>query len=126
MKPNNVRESAKAALKPLAGRRVLVALSGGADSVTLLHVALSLAGELSLTVGAAHLHHGLRGAEADRDEAFVRDLCDRWQVPVFVRHADVAVIAGETHRGIEETGRALRYGFFNEIADAEHFDAILN
>ena len=53
------------------GDTVTVALSGGADSVALLHVLLALRDELSITVNAAHLNHGIRGAEADRDEAFV-------------------------------------------------------
>src|SRR5882672_10813918 len=64
------------------GSRVLVALSGGADSVALLLALRSVAREFGLSVHAAHLHHGLRGAEADADLAFVRDLCARLGVPL--------------------------------------------
>jgi tRNA(Ile)-lysidine synthase len=61
---------------------ILVALSGGADSTALLLGLRSLAHELGLTLHAAHLHHGLRGAEADADQAFVRDLCARAGIPL--------------------------------------------
>ena len=64
------------------GGRVLVAVSGGADSVALLLGLRSVAREFGLDLAAAHLHHGLRGAEADADLAFVRDLCARLGVPL--------------------------------------------
>ena len=64
------------------GSRVLVAVSGGADSVALLLALRSVAREFGLAVHAAHLHHGLRGAEADADLAFVRELCARLDVPL--------------------------------------------
>lgn len=102
------------------GDRVLAAVSGGADSVAMLHLLLTLKEELGIAaVSAAHVNHGLRGAEADRDEAFVRQLCDKWQVPLFVHHADVGALAAERHRGIEETGREVRYAFFDRIPDID-------
>jgi tRNA(Ile)-lysidine synthase len=64
------------------GSRLLVAVSGGADSVALLLALRSVAREFGLALHAAHLHHGLRGAEADDDLAFVRDLCARLEVPL--------------------------------------------
>lgn len=85
------------------GGRVLLALSGGADSMALLHAMLRLAPERRWQVAAAHVHHGLRGAEADRDEAFVRRWCGKRGIPLFVRHADVAAEAaaagGRARRG---------------------------
>ncbi|MBE6793170.1 MAG: tRNA(Ile)-lysidine synthetase, partial [Ruminococcaceae bacterium] len=93
-----------------AGDRVLVALSGGADSVALLHALLSLREELKLTeIAAAHLHHGLRGEEADRDLAFVQSLCQEWQVPLVYTCEDVALFAAAHHLGVEEAGRQVRY-----------------
>ncbi len=97
---------------------IIVALSGGADSVSLL-AALDqlrrdggLPQELSLL--AAHVNHGLRGEEADRDEAFVRNLCERRGIPLEVLSVNVAeqALKGE---GIEAAGRRIRYGFFRRL-----------
>ena len=89
-------------LKP--GEPVLVALSGGADSVALL---LSLR-ELGYPVRACHLHHGLRGGEADRDERFCRELCAQKGVRLSVRRVDAAAYARETHESVETAARAPR------------------
>ena len=69
--------------------KVLVALSGGPDSVTLLHVLLQLKENLRIEVAAAHLNHMLRDEESERDEQFVRDLCRKWNIPLFVRRENV-------------------------------------
>lgn len=97
------------------GDSVLVALSGGADSVCLLECLLALSGDLSLSVYAAHINHGLRGADSDGDEAFVRDLCEKHGVPLFVKRCDVHALAKETKTGTEEAGRNVRYAFFKEV-----------
>ena len=78
------------------GMHVIAAVSGGADSVCLLLALKELSKELGITVEAFHLHHGLRGAEADRDADFVRDLCAGWHVPATVRYADVKLTARKT------------------------------
>lgn len=97
------------------GDTVLATVSGGADSMTLLHLLLALREELSLAgVEAIHVHHGLRGAEADRDETFVREQCAAWGVPLTVYHRDVAALARERGGGREEAGRAARYACFEE------------
>lgn len=92
------------------GEPVLVALSGGADSVALL---LALRA-LGYAVSAGHLNHGLRGGESDRDEAFCERLCANLQVPLVVRRADAAAYAGEMRESIETAARDLRYTFFAE------------
>lgn len=74
-----------------------VALSGGADSVALLHFLCSLRQEHRLTIKACHINHLLRGEESERDEAFVRKLCRKWQVPLRVFREDVA--AGAKNAG---------------------------
>ena len=85
------------------GDRVLAAVSGGADSVAMLHLLLSLREELRIgAVEAAHVHHGLRGEDADRDEAFVRRLCEEWQVPLHVQHAKVGQLAEQRRRAERE------------------------
>ncbi len=98
-----------------AGSAVLCALSGGADSMYLLCRLLEGAEAGGYSVRAAHYHHGLRPA-ADGDETFVRDWCGRHGVPLTVGHGDVAAQARRLGRGIEETARALRYGFLRRAA----------
>ena len=99
-----------------AGERVCVAVSGGADSVALL-VAMVEANTasaqnkmpLGVVVSAAHVHHGLRGAEADGDEAFVRGLCAELGVPLEVFRVDTAARQAREGEGLEEAARELRY-----------------
>jgi tRNA(Ile)-lysidine synthase len=94
-----------------AGDDVTVALSGGADSVALLWVLKTLAPRLGLTLRAAHFHHGIRGAEADRDEAFCRALCQSWEVPFLSGRGDAPARAAATGESLEEAARVLRYEF---------------
>jgi|GluameStandDraft_1065615.scaffolds.fasta_scaffold16301_2 tRNA(Ile)-lysidine synthase len=95
------------------GEAVQVAFSGGADSTALL---LGLQ-ELGYAVSACHLHHGLRGAEANRDAAFCEALCSRLGVPFVLRHANAAAYAAQTHESVETAARVLRYAFFAEAAN---------
>jgi len=96
----------------LRGDNVLVALSGGADSLALFLMLFELRDELQLgEICAVHVNHGLRGAESERDEIFVRKFCDDMGVTVRVFHADVKKFAAEHKIGTEEAARELRYGF---------------
>ncbi len=99
------------------GDSVIVALSGGADSVTLLHILLTLKDEFSLTVYAAHLNHNLRGEESLRDEKFVTDLCSGWGVELFKKSENVSGIAKELGISDELCGRNLRYEFFSQLSE---------
>ncbi|MCL2828816.1 MAG: tRNA lysidine(34) synthetase TilS [Oscillospiraceae bacterium] len=99
------------------GDTVLVALSGGADSVCLIRMLLELRDKLKIQVLAAHYNHCLRGADSNRDEAFVRAFCSQWDVPLAVGWGDVTQAASDTRQGIEETARQLRYAFLQETAD---------
>jgi len=107
-----------------AGDRVLVGLSGGADSVGMLFVLHTLCERFSFTLGAFHVNHGIRGAEADRDEAFVRALCRRLEVPLFVEHADVPAISARLQMGLEEAGRQVRYDTAHRICAEQGYDKI--
>ena len=100
------------------GQTVVCAVSGGADSVTMLHLLRSLQRELGVTVSAAHFNHRLRGAESDRDEAFVRKLCADWGVPLAAASGDAAARARETGESIEEAARNLRYAFFASLGQS--------
>ena len=105
------------------GDAVTVALSGGADSVALLHVLLPL--PLSPPVPPVHSNHLLGGAESDRDETFCRDLCATWNVPLRCGGADVSALAQLWGTGVETAARKARYDFFGSsetIATAHHGD----
>ena len=118
--PKKVWDFAREKALLQVGDRVIVALSGGADSVTLLHVLCGLRDAADLTVAAVHVHHGLRGADADADEALCRRLCEQWDVPLSVHHIDVAAEAASAHETIEQTGRRLRYACLEREADKQN------
>ena len=98
------------------GDTVIVGLSGGADSVCLLSLLFSLREEYALRLIAAHINHGIRGSEADRDEQFCKELCEKLEVPFEALHADIPVLAKENGEGLEECGRRVRYEFFASLA----------
>ena len=99
------------------GDSVLAAVSGGADSVCLLLLLHEMAAELGIKVFAFHLNHGIRGAEADRDERYVMELCERLNIPLTVAHEKVEEYAAEHGLSGEEAGRILRYHHLGETAE---------
>lgn len=98
---------------PKSGR-ILCAVSGGADSMYLLCRLLAL----GFDVAAAHYNHGLRGAESDRDELFVRDFCAQKGIPFISESGDTASYALARRMGVEEAARTLRYDFLERAADS--------
>ncbi|MFN2186673.1 MAG: tRNA lysidine(34) synthetase TilS [Anaerolineae bacterium] len=99
------------------GEVVVVGVSGGPDSLCLLHVLRGLRADYSLALHVAHLHHGLRGAEADEDAEFVRALAAEWQLGCTIERVDVAALASRHHLSWEEAARRARYGFLWRVAD---------
>jgi tRNA(Ile)-lysidine synthase len=97
-----------------SGDRVLAAVSGGADSVFLLHALIELRDRFDLTLALAHLNHGIRGEEGDADENFVRSLALDLDLPFFSKKEPVEDFAVENRVGVEEAGRILRYAFLEE------------
>ncbi|MGD0732688.1 MAG: tRNA lysidine(34) synthetase TilS [Terracidiphilus sp.] len=112
------------------GQRLAVGLSGGADSVALLRTLAERSTKLGLVLRAAHLHHGLRGAEADGDVEFARTLAAELGVPFLVTHVDTAAEAranaesGKHGESIEEAARRLRYGWFRQLMGSGKVDAV--
>jgi tRNA(Ile)-lysidine synthase len=97
--------------------KILVGISGGADSVCLLHFLSTCAKTHNMQVFAVHVNHCIRENEADRDENFVRDFCSKIGVPFYLEKASIPRISSETKTGTEECGRNVRYQIFNNIAE---------
>ena len=98
------------------GDRVIAAVSGGADSVCLLWALQKIAPELPAFLRVVHVHHGLRGEEADRDERFVEDLCRKLEIPFQTVRCNAAEYAKDHGMSTEEAGRVLRYEALEEAA----------
>nr|NIS39973.1 tRNA lysidine(34) synthetase TilS [Desulfuromonadales bacterium] len=100
------------------GDRVLIAVSGGRDSVVLLHLFLSAADALGCRCCVAHLDHGMRD-ESGADASFVRRLCEKWHVPYFEGQADVPALARDRGLGLEEAARHERRRFLQRVAQQQ-------
>ena len=96
---------------------VIAAYSGGADSSCLLHHLYHWCAEHGVFLAAAHVNHGIREEDADRDEAFCRQTCENLGIPLYVRRVNVPELARENSRGLEETARIVRYAFFDEVSE---------
>ena len=96
---------------------IVAAVSGGCDSSVLLHILWRLSTEMGFKILCAHINHNLRGSESDRDEAFVRSLCEKYGIECRVLSANVSEYAEKHHLSTEEAGRKLRYEFFEHCAE---------
>lgn len=123
-----LKENAEAVLLDVIGesslskKRILVALSGGADSVSLLLVLTELSGKYGFELLACHVNHMIRGEEADRDERFAEDLCKSLGIPYYCKKEDVPALSKKRKTGLEQTARDVRYEYFdsfikNDLAD---------
>ena len=97
-------------------REVTVALSGGADSMSLLYALYSLKERLGITLSAAHLNHMIRGKEAMRDEEFVKHACEKLDIPLFCERIDVPAYAKQRKISTELAAREVRYEFLSRVS----------
>jgi tRNA(Ile)-lysidine synthase len=107
-----------------AGDHVLIGVSGGADSLALLHFLDRFKKTLKIELGAAHLNHCLRGDAADHDQALVKDYCQTHKIPFFSARRDVKKMAAEQKISLEEAGRLARYTFFEKVCQDQGYNRI--
>ena len=100
------------------GDKILLAVSGGLDSVVMLH----LFKEAGFSVGVAHCNFQLRGNESDGDEDFVKQCCEQLNVPVFVKRFDTQSYGWENNLSIQMAARELRYSWFEHLLEEKHYD----
>lgn len=113
----------RALLRP--GMRLAVAVSGGADSVALLRTLIDAAPEIGLVLSVAHVHHGIRGAEADSDADFVAALATQYELAFHRKDVDTPAAARQNRETLEEAARNLRYQWFGELLDFGVADAVV-
>ncbi|MFQ5944724.1 MAG: tRNA lysidine(34) synthetase TilS [Anaerolineae bacterium] len=106
------------------GDEVVVGVSGGPDSLCLLHILNRLQERLGIGLRVAHLDHGMRGAEGEADAAFVADLAAKWALPITVEARDVVAIAAKERLSPEEAARRVRYRFLADVAHRHGAEAI--
>ncbi len=107
------------------GQRIAVAVSGGADSVALLRRLLQERHTLGIVLSVAHVDHGIRGAAAEEDAAFVGTLAAAYDLPFHLHRADAPAAAATLHETLEEAARNLRYAFFRELIAGGSADAVV-
>lgn len=105
------------------GDSIVIGVSGGPDSICLLHILNELKQELNFKIYVAHINHMIR-EEADIETEYVKEFCNKMEVECFVKRIDVVKIATELKKGTEETGRQVRYDFFNEVMEKTNSNKI--
>ena len=104
--------------------KILVALSGGPDSVCLLHILYKLKEVLDIEIGAIHINHLLRGEESEGDERYIKALCDKLGIKYYVKRIDIKYIANSTGVSLEVAGRNERYKAFEEIRNEYNYNKV--
>ncbi|GJQ62016.1 MAG: tRNA(Ile)-lysidine synthase [Melioribacteraceae bacterium] len=129
MPSNKIEQTVIAFLKEngidTSGKKLLLALSGGPDSVFLFHLLLQLSPLLNFSFQAAHLNHSLRGKESDADMVFCLKLCEENRITLHTDVIDVKKYSSDNKLSIEEAAREARYGFLEGVADKINADYIL-
>lgn len=105
-----------------SGDKILIAVSGGIDSIVLLDIFLRIRQEWNLQTAVIHFNHRLRGEESDGDEKFVRNICDQNSITIYIGSKDVAAFSRAEKQSIEMGARECRYNFFARIAEKHRFN----
>ena len=106
-----------------SGDKIVLGVSGGPDSISMLNILYELKEELKFSIYVCHINHGLR-ENAKLDEKYVEEFCKQKNIEFFVLHADIKNEAKENKIGIEEAGRKIRYQFFNDILEKTNSNKI--
>ena len=104
--------------------KILVALSGGPDSVCLLHILYKLIEKFDIELGAIHINHLLRGEESDGDEKYIENLCNKLGIKYYVKRIDIEHIANSTGVSVEVAGRNERYKAFDKIRKRYNYNKV--
>lgn len=102
---------------------IVIGVSGGPDSICLLHILNEIKNELNFKIYVAHINHMIR-EEADSETEYVKEFCKNLGIECYIKRIDVVEIANNLKRGTEETGRQIRYEFFNEILEKTNSNKI--
>lgn len=105
--------------------KLLIALSGGPDSVFALHFFHQFKNKYKAELIAAHVNHNLRGIDSEQDQIFCEKICNELKIPIFIKSVEVEKFARKNNQSIEEAARNLRYNFFEEISNQEKVDYII-
>ena len=105
--------------------KVLIALSGGPDSVFLLHLLNKFQKKFKIEIGAAHINHLLRGTNSKRDEQFCEAICIELEIPFYLLRMNVAVYSKKNKISLEAAGRKIRYDFFEKISKKNKYNKIV-
>lgn len=106
-----------------SGDRVLVAVSGGPDSMCLLDILNKLKEKLKIEIAVVHVNHGIR-EEANEETEYIKRYCEKYNIKIYVKYANVTDLAKEEKVGLEEEGRKVRYEFFEETLEKTGFNKI--
>lgn len=104
--------------------RVLIGLSGGADSVFLLYVLKTISEEFGFEIGACHIEHGIRGSESVHDMEFSEKLCKDLGIPFYAKQFDVPAVSRDQKISVETAARNVRYSYFEEVSKKDGFNLI--
>jgi tRNA(Ile)-lysidine synthase len=108
----------------LSGEKILIALSGGPDSVFLLHFLNKFKNKFKIEIAAVHINHRLRGQDSERDEQFCEAICKELAIPFYLMHTNVNSYAKKNKMSIELAGRKIRYKIFEKICKKNKYDKI--
>ena len=107
-----------------SGEKILIALSGGPDSVFLLHFLNKFKKKFKIELGAAHINHRLRGKDSERDELFCKVICAELSIPFYLLRKDIKSYSKKNKFSLEVAGRKIRYEFFKKISKANKYNKI--